>query len=102
MVAIDLIIGLLIREGKDAILTIVDHGCLRATIFLPCPTTIMGPGITQLYLENVYQWFGLPMKLISDQDPRFTSHFGTDLAKKLGIQWNLSTVFHPQTNCLSK
>jgi hypothetical protein len=64
--------------------------------------TIMGPGIAQLYLENIYRWFGLPSKLISNRDPRFTSHFGMALAKKLGIQWNLLTAFHPQTDGLSE
>ena len=42
------------------------------------------------------------MKIISDQDPHFTSHFGKAITKKLGIQQNLSTVFHPQTDGLSE
>jgi hypothetical protein len=50
----------------------------------------------------VYRWFGLPRKIISDRDPRFTSHFGRALAKELGIQQNLSTAFHPQTDGLSE
>jgi hypothetical protein len=53
-VAMDLITGLPMCRGKDAILTIVDHGCSRAAIFLPCTTTITGAGIAQLYLDNVY------------------------------------------------
>ena len=53
-VAMDLIIGLPAHNGKDTILTIVDHGCSKAAIFLPCSTTITGPGIAQLYLDNVY------------------------------------------------
>jgi hypothetical protein len=65
-VAMDLIMGLPKHNGKDAILTIVDHGCLRAAVFLPCTTTITGPGITQLYMNHIYKWFGLPMKIISD------------------------------------
>ena len=97
-VAMDLITGLLMHKGKDAILTIVDHGCSRAAIFLPCLMMITGPGIAQLYMDHVYQWFGLPMKVISDQDPHFMSHFGKALSQKLGIQQNLSTVFHLQTN----
>jgi hypothetical protein len=71
-------------------------------VFLPCSTTITGPGIAQLYLDHVYQWFGLPSKVISDRDPRFTLHFGMALAKKLGIQQNLSSTFHPQTDGLSE
>ena len=101
-VAMDLITGLPNRQGFNAILTIVDHGCSRAAIFLPCTMNISGPGIAQLYLDYVYRWFGLPTKIISDQDPRFTSHFGKAITKKLGIEQNLSTAFHPQTDGLSE
>jgi hypothetical protein len=59
-VAMDLITGLPPQGGKDAILTIVDHRCSCATIFLPCNTAITGPEIAQLYLEHIFQWFGLP------------------------------------------
>jgi Integrase zinc binding domain len=101
-IAMDLITELPKSEGYDAILAIVDHGCSRAAIFLPCSATITGAGIAQLYLENVFEWFGLPRKIISDRDPRFTSHFARELTKSLGIEQNLSTVFHPQTDGLSE
>ncbi len=101
-IAMDLITGLLQHHGHNAILTIVDHGCSRAAIFLPCSNTITGPGIAQLYLDYVYRWFGLPTKMISDRDPRFTSQFRKALTEKLGIQRNLSTAFHPQTDRLSE
>src|SRR6266403_5287600 len=98
----DLITGLPMQRGYNAILTIVDHGCSRAAVFLPCADTITGPGIAQLYLDHVYQWFGLPSRMISDRDPRFTSHFGKVLTTKLGVSQNLSTAFHPQTDGLSE
>jgi hypothetical protein len=98
----DLITGLPKSNGFDAILTIVDHGCSRGAIFLPCTTTITGAGIAKLYLENVFRWFGLPRKIISDRDPRFTSHFGKAITQALEIAQNLSTVFHPQTDGLSE
>src|SRR6266566_6857132 len=98
----DLITGLPTHKGKNAILTIVDQGCSRAAIFLPCNTTITGPGIAQLYLDNVYRWFRLPSKIISDRDPRFTSHFSKALTNKLQTQRNVSTAFHPQTDGLSE
>src|SRR5487761_1770368 len=101
-VAMDLITGLPKSGGYDAILTIVDHGCSRAAIFLPCTTNITGAQIARLYFDNVYRWFGLPTRIISDRDPRFTSHFGKALTKSLGIQQNLSTAYHPQTDGLSE
>src|SRR5258708_736475 len=64
--------------------------------------SIPGPGIAALYLKNVYPWFGLPKKVITDRDPRFTSHFGKGLAIKIGAQQNISTAFHPQTDGLSE
>jgi hypothetical protein len=101
-VAMDLITGLPMCNGKNTILTIVDHECSRAAIFLPCMTTITGAGIAQLYMDNIYHWFGLPSKVISNRDPWFTSHFGCAINQHLGIQQNLFSAFHPQTDGLSE
>jgi hypothetical protein len=101
-VAMDLITSLPKSHSHDAILTIVDHGCSQAAAFIPCSTTVMGPDIAQMYLDNVYRWFGLPKKIITDCDPHFTSHFGRALTAKLGVQQNLSTAFHPQTDRLAE
>jgi Integrase zinc binding domain len=95
-------VGLSKSRGYDAILTIVDHGCSRGAIFLPCTTMITGPQIAKLYLDNVFQWFGLPQRIISDWDLRFTSHFGQAITAELVISQNLSTAFHPQTDGLSE
>jgi Chromo (CHRromatin Organisation MOdifier) domain len=99
-IAMDLITRLPKSDGYDAILTIVDHGCSWGAIFLPCSTTITGTGIAQLYLEHVFRWFGLPQKIINDRDPHFTSHFAKGLTQGLGVDQNLSKVFHPQTDGL--
>ena len=98
----DLITGLPERHNHNAILTIVDQGCSCTAVFPPCNTTITRAGITQLYFDNIVQWFSIPKKIISNRDLRFTSHFGRALATKLGINQNLSTVFHPQTDRLSE
>ena len=102
IVAMDLITQLPNSHGHDAILTIVDHGCTRAALFLPCTMNVTREGIAKLYLDNVYRWFGIPSKIISDRDPRFTSHFSTSLCQRLGIDRNISTAYHPQTDGLSE
>jgi hypothetical protein len=99
-IVMDLITELPLSWGYDAILTIVDHGCSQGAIFLPCKTTITGPQIAQLYYKHVYPWFELPIKVISNRDPHFMSHFRHALAKELGITWNMSTAYHPQTDRL--
>ena len=65
-VAMDLITDLPKSQGYDSILTIVNHGCSRVALFLPCQKTIIGPQIAQLYYKHLYPWFGLPQQLISD------------------------------------
>jgi hypothetical protein len=71
----DLITRLPLHNNKDAILTIVDYKCLCIAIFLLYSTTIIGSEIAQLYFNNIYRWFGLSNKIISDKDPRFIFHY---------------------------
>ena len=66
VISMDLITQLPKSHGYDAVLTIIDHGCTHAALFIPCTTNVTGEGIARLYLDNVYRWFGLPSKIISD------------------------------------
>ena len=67
IIALDLITQLPKANGYDAILMIVDQGCSRAAIFLPCQTTtITGEGVALLYLKHLFPWFGVPSRVISD------------------------------------
>ena len=102
VITLDLITQLPKANGHDAILTVVDQGCSRAAIFLPCHMTITGEGVALLYLKHLFPWFGVPSKVISDQDPQFTLHFVQALMTKLSIGQNISMAFHPQTDGLTE
>ena len=65
-IALDLITQLPKANGHNTILTIVDQGCSRATIFIPCQTMITREGIAMLYLKHLFPWFGVPSRVISD------------------------------------
>ena len=97
-VSMDLITDLPPSNKYDAILTIVDQGCSKSAKFLPCKKTIDGQGVAQLYFRHLFPLFGIPKRVISDRDPRFTSHFATAVCKATGIKQNLSTAFHPRTD----
>jgi hypothetical protein len=94
----DLITNLPESQGFDSILTIVDQGCSKAAKFIPCRKTIDRTGVAVKYLKHLVPWFGLPKRIISDQDPRFTSLFAKEICKALSIQQNLLTAFHPRTD----
>ena len=98
----DLITDLPLSHGYNAVLTIVDHGCSQAALFLPCHKMVMGEKIAQMYFEHLFPWFGIPKQIISDRDPQFTSHFARALAMHLGIQQILSMAFHPHTDGISE
>jgi Integrase zinc binding domain/Chromo (CHRromatin Organisation MOdifier) domain len=97
-IALDFITKLPESDGYDTILTITDHDCSKASIFIPCKETIDSEGVTQLYAQHVVPHYGTPKKVISDRDTRFTSNFTTELCKTLGIKQNISTAYHPQTD----
>ena len=68
-VAIDFITKLPVSQGYDLILTITDHNCTKAALFVPCNEEINAEETAALYLKHVVTNFGLPSKIISDRDP---------------------------------
>src|ERR1700761_7763152 len=87
------------KSGKyDMILTITDHDCSKAAIFVPCQETVTAEEVVAIYLRHVYKQYGVPKKIISDRDTRFTSKFAKALCKTLQIHQNISTVYHPRTD----
>ena len=72
-ISLDLITDLLTSQGYNSVLTIVDYGCSKAAIFLPCHKTIDATKVVELYSTQVFPFYGVPKQIISDQDPRFTA-----------------------------
>ena len=97
-VAIDFITKLPLSQGYDSILTVTNHDCTKAAIFIPCNEEINAEQTVALYLRQVVTNFGLPSKIISDRDPQFASKFTRELCKLMGIEQNISTAYHPRTD----
>ena len=101
-VAIDFITKLPESQGYDSILTITNHNCTKAAIFIPCNEEINAEGTAALYIKHVFMHYGLPSKIISDRDPQFASKFTHELCKNVGIEQNISTTYHPRTDSQSE
>ena len=93
----DFIVKLPLSDSYDTILTITDTFS-KASIFIPCNETINAEQTAKLYATYVLPHYGLPHRIISDRDPRFTSVFSRELCRTLGISQNISTAYHPQTD----
>ena len=97
-IAMDWITKLPPSMGYDAILTITDHDCSKAALFFPCKETMTTEELARLYFARVFPHYGIPNKIISDRDTRLTSTLAKEICKEAGINQNISTAYHPQTD----
>ena len=85
------------KKGNDAIWVIVDR-LTKSAHFLPIKVTFSLERLAKLYIDEIVSRHGIPISIVSDRDPRFTSRFWPSLQKALGTKLKFSTAFHPQTD----
>ncbi|GJU11176.1 putative nucleotidyltransferase, ribonuclease H [Tanacetum coccineum] len=54
--------------------------------------------LAKLYLKEVVTRHGIPVSIICDRDPRFTSNFWRSFQKAMGTRLDMSTAYHPETD----
>jgi hypothetical protein len=84
-------------RGHTAIAVFVDK-LTKMTRFAPTTTTCDSEEFARLFLTHVVRSHGLPRKIVSDRDARFTGKFTTAIMTALGTRQAFSTSFHPQTD----
>ena len=85
------------KNGYDAVLVVVDS-LTKMAHFIPCATTITAAQLARLFFNTVVKYHGIPRRLISDRDSKFTSNFWTSLIKLFDVRLALSTAYHPQSD----
>jgi Chromo (CHRromatin Organisation MOdifier) domain len=71
---------------------------MKAALFFPCNKSVDAIGVAAIYAQQVFPHYGIPRKIISDRDPRFTAGFTRAVCAQLNIKQNISTAYHPQTD----
>ena len=86
----------LTQRKHDAIWVIVDR-LTKFAHFLPIPLYYSMDRLANLYVNEIVRLHGIPVSIVSDRNPRFTSRFWKELQSAFGTRLNFSTAFHPQT-----
>ena len=84
-------------KGNDVVWVIVDR-LTKMAHFLPIRWGCNFEQLAEKYIAEIVWLHGIPISIVSDRDPRFTSRFWGSLQKALGTKLHFSTAFHPQTD----
>ncbi|CAI5706256.1 unnamed protein product [Peronospora effusa] len=84
-------------HGNTGIVVFVDR-LIKMDHLAAVPDSIDGEGTAELFIDRVFHRHGLPVAIVSDRDPRFTSKFWKSVFQVLVTRLDISTADHPQTD----
>ena len=85
------------QRGNTQIVVFVDR-LTKMVHFDALPETADAELVARCFIRNVFRLHGLPERMVSDRDNKFTSAFWTECARILGTARRMSTAYHPQTD----
>jgi IS30 family transposase len=85
------------KAGHDAILVVVDK-LSKAMTLIPTKSSVSAQQVAQLVLKEEHRLHGLPRKITSDRDFRFTGRFWQEFHRLLQTKIGAVASFHPQTD----
>ncbi|KAI5323184.1 hypothetical protein L3X38_032256 [Prunus dulcis] len=81
----------------DGVWVIVDR-LTKSTHFMLVRANYTLNKLAKIFINEIVRLHGVPMSIVLDRHPRFTSRFWKKLQEAIGTQLRFSTAFHPQTN----
>ena len=87
----------LTQKKHDSVWVIVDK-LTKSAHFLPIQLDYSMDWLAEMYMSEIFRVHGIPLSIVYDRDPWFTSRFWKELQSALGTRLNFSTAFHPQTD----
>ncbi|CBF84359.1 uncharacterized protein ANIA_02616 [Aspergillus nidulans FGSC A4] len=86
------------NKGNDQILVVVDKFSKQIGLVPGSSRWDAAQWGEELILFMQTADWGLPIRIISDQDPRFVAGLWRGMFQALGVLWLYSTAWHPQTD----
>ncbi|KAI5335213.1 hypothetical protein L3X38_025346 [Prunus dulcis] len=85
------------QNKHDGVWVIVDR-LTKSAHFLPVRANYTLNKLAKIFIDQIVRLHGVPVSIISNRDPRFTSRCWAKLNEAFGTQLRFSTAFHPQTD----
>ncbi|KAK7887001.1 hypothetical protein WMY93_026622 [Mugilogobius chulae] len=96
-IAVDFVTGLPPSGGNTTILTVVDRFS-KSVHFIALPKLPSALETADLLVLHVFRLHGIPLDIVSDRGPQFTSQVWRAFCRAVGASASLSSGYHPQTN----
>jgi len=74
-VTMDFVSGLPLTQKKHDVVWVIVDRLTKSAHFLPVRTDYSLKKLAELYISEIVRLHGIPLSIISDRDPRFTSRF---------------------------
>ncbi|MCO5581531.1 hypothetical protein L7F22_035417 [Adiantum nelumboides] len=74
-IIMDFVTGLPIVAGYDSVYVVVDM-LIKVAHLIPVKTTYTASDISRVFIKEIFRLHGLPKRIVSDRDAKFTSKFG--------------------------
>ncbi len=95
--SLDFVSGLPPSKGMTVVFTVVDRFSKFAR-YLPLPKLPTAKETAELLVSVVFTVHGLPLDIVSDRGPQFTSAVWKSFCRAIGATVSLTSGFHPQAN----
>ena len=85
----------------DSIYVVVDK-LTKVAHLVPVKTTTTAVDIAHIFVKEIVRLHGIPTRIVSDWDAKFTSRFWEAMFQYLGTQLNISSAYHLETDGQTK
>ena len=84
--------------GNFDFIFVVPSKLTKVAHLTPTHTIVLESNIAQIFVKEIVILHGIPGRIISDRDAKFTSKFWTTMFQSLDTLLSLSSAYHPETD----